>query len=530
MASRNERRRRARQRATQSREASHGDRMMAVVVKAAESRQARVRTDTTWDPEKTVQPPIDPAKLWNIFELNAFHSGAINAKVADAVGRGWKLTPEDDTEDGTDSDVDAVKRKVEDTLKGVCTNLTWDQLCQQAVRELDAVGWGVWEILRDRDGDPKSDIVGILPVPAQSIRAVKDSDDVFCMKRGDKKVYFKRFGYDQPVSAKDGNVSENVPEDDRANELVIFKHYSPRSDYYGIPLWVSALPAIAELAAIREYNVSFFESGGQADRHVHVTAKDDQVAKTLADDIVKQLEDARGEAHVSLVTHGDSDTGVETTPLTPKGTSGGSAQDRQFRGGREDLIEETLVAHQVPPYRVGIAKTGSLGGDVAEEMNETYQVGVVEPLQEIVEAELERTVFGDLGFGPLIAGYRYEFEDMTKDDEESTHDRVMEGVDRAVLSPNDAREAIGLDRVEDPALDRHYLGGEPISTDSAVTDVKQMLGELKDALNAAVGAAGSPQASPDDENDQEDVAPEGDEQAKADTQDRRRRRYKWFRS
>jgi capsid portal protein len=284
MASRNQRRRKARQRATTTqlvvkREADHdvdgevNPALLGSISKAAQSRQTKTKAQDVWDPNKTVPPPLPPDALWSIFESNSIHSGCINAKVADAVGRGWRLTPADPDQEGADDDAKKVARELEDLFESICPRLTFRQLMEQAARELDTIGWADWEVLRERDGDVESEIVGILPVPSMSIRACKDSDDVFCQLRGDKKVYFKRFGFEKHVDCTTGEIAEDVPEEDRANELVHFMHYTPRSSWYGIPPWVSAMPSIAEFAAIREFNVSYFESGGQADRHVHVTAK-----------------------------------------------------------------------------------------------------------------------------------------------------------------------------------------------------------------------------------------------------------------
>lgn len=528
MASRNERRRKARQRAAtttqlviERREAGHDDpdatplsltRAAARIEKAAQSRQPKTKTSDIWDPEKTVPPPIPPEQLWSVFETNAFHASCINAKVADAVGRGWQIEPKDKKTDDVADELDAVTVTLEDLLEDVCPKLTFRQLCEQAARELDAIGWGGWEVLRDQDGVVTSDITGILPVPSYSIRAVKDSDDVFCIRRGDKKVFFKRFGFEPHVNCENGDIEGtgkgDVPEDKRANELILFKHYTPRTPWYGIPPWVSAMPAVAEFGAIREFNVSFFESGGQADRHFHVAAKNESDAEELAQEIKKQVEESRGEAHTTVITHGDESTNVTVTALAPKaaGTSG-SARESNFRGGKEDLKEEIRVAHQVPPGRLGIAEGGALAGNANDSMDDDYRIGVVEPLQEIMEAEIRRTLFGDYGFADKVTGWKWSFEDRTQDDTEDEHDRAMQGRDKGVLSPNDAREKVGEERVDDPAMDRYYIAGNPISTDPAVTDVAELLRELRDALSAAVSDGGKtdPKVDALDDNDPGEV-------------------------
>lgn len=540
MASRNERRRRSRQRAAaaetqqiERREADHDDIVDATAVRIArrtrsergttqliirnadgdteperiekaeaESRVPKKQAGALWDPDKIIQPPINPTALWTIYETNAIHSGAINAKVADSVGRGWQLTAKDQADDADASDITG---ELTEVLREVCTDLTFAQLVRQAVTELEAIGWADWEILRENAGDITSPIIGILPVPAHTVRATKGNDNVFAIRRGEAIVYFKRFGYEPQVSYKTGAVDNtaeqkeeggpraeqivSVPEDECANELVHFKHYTPRSPWYGIPPWVAALPPIAEMTAMREFNVSYFESGGMADRHVHVSSKDDQVAKELADKIIQQLEDARGSAHTSVVTHSDAETEVEVNSLEPKSTQA-RGKESAFLEGKESCTEEILTAHGVPPYRLAIAKVNSLGGNVADSMDDDYRYGTVEPLQEIVEAELDRTIFGAFGLADLIAGWEFSFNDKTPDDTSDEHERVTDDVQNGVQSPNDARKVKGLDPVEDPAMDEHYMNGQRI-TNMAGPDKSPaaLLAELKAALEAAIGAA-----------------------------------------
>jgi hypothetical protein len=132
-----------------------------------------------------------------------------------------------------------------------------------------------------------------------------------------------------------------------------------------------------------------------------------------------------------------------------------------------------------------------MAGNANDSMDDDYRIGTVEPLQEILEAEIRRTIFGDNGFGELIAGWKWELEGRTQEDEQSEHDRIHDDVEKGLLTPNQARKKKGEDEVADPALDRHYYQGKPISTDPAITEVHQTLAELRDALTAAAGAGDS---------------------------------------
>jgi capsid portal protein len=339
----------------------------------------------------------------------------------------------------------------------------------------------VWEIAREGE-----EIVAIYPLPGHTLRAVKpdpqnpDGPRVYVQVRGDRRVYFKEFGERRGVDSATGREAAGGD----ANEVLILQHYSERTPYYGIPPWVSGVPPIAEFAAIREYNVSWFSSGGTGDRHMHVKAKDLTVAKQLADSILHQMQEAKGVGHTTTISHGTEDTEVEVQLMSPEV----GKREGQFRDRREDLAIEILVAHQVPPYRVGWALMGSLGGSTARETLDAYRYGVIEPVQEDVEALLNATIFSPEGGGFPLSGYRFRFRDPDWSELEMELRLATEAVDHAMATPNEGRELLGLPRGDDPALDRYYYSGQPVSAGGDVREAQHVLREFKQALEAVVQA------------------------------------------
>lgn len=497
MSSRNERRRRARQ--AHQAQASHGDKMMAYVVKARESRQTAHQQDGFHDLyqyDKAVKPPLDLEALVRLSEESAIHAACIEAKVADSVGRGWGLEPEDDTEEGASTDHEQAERQLRDLLTGLCQDLTFDGMLRQMTRELLATGWGCWEVARDGN-----EIAALYPLPAHTLRATRD-EDVFVQIKGERKVYFARFGCEQDVDVETGEKGDIADEARRGNEVLIVRSYSPRTPYYGIPAWVSAVPAIAEMASIREFNVSWFSSGGQSDRSIHVTSADATTAEKLATSVKEQLESGRGVGHTSLVTFGDDSTSLSISQLSQES----GKRDGQFMRRREDLVKEILIAHQTPPYRVGWAEQGSLGGNAAKEMLDAYRFGTVEPLQELVEAKLNATLFGEMGLP--IPGMKFTLNDLTVDERAANAEVAVKAVDAAVATPNEARSMIGLPRVSSPEMDAVYykgaaVSGQPPQSPDMVAEeqtAKQFdaLAELRDAISAALaldtpGESGDPE-------------------------------------
>lgn len=522
MANRSQRRRRHIHRANTApataadvQQESHGYRMLASIAKSADSQQTRQKADLftdLYDAGRAIPPPIPLTALLDLADCNAIHSGCIEAKVADSVGRGWQLIPEDDTEDGTDSDVDAVTRKMTDQLKTLCPKLPFKALIRQAVRELEKTGQGYIEVGREKD-----QIVALFPMPPQNMRATND-DDVFVQQVGDKRVFFMRYGAGpRPnvrgrVSAKTGkkdwgDTPVTVQDDDVANEVIVFQHYSERSAYYGIPPWVSGVPAIAELTAIREFNVSFFESGGQADRLIHAKGRDLEQAKKLAEDLIKQTDDSRGRAHVSLFTYGDEESQVDVHLL--QGQEVGK-RDSQFQQGRDGNAKELLIAHQVPGYRIGWAILGGLGGESAQEMLDAYRYGVIEPLQELVEGVLEQTLFNPNNGGlDLFPGYTFAFDELDWTSMQETIAKAESMVQHAMASPNQGRVMLGEKPSDDPRADLLYFNGVPLGTTAmgvagdaagAESEASSVLAQLRNVVRLAVQTHEQSQALQEDDD------------------------------
>ena len=472
---------------------------------------------------RVVNPPLDPERLLMLYEENAVHAACINAKAVDAAGQGWLLEgeelPDEDADDldelGEETDpsaeLDKAQANLATTLEKITPDLTFDELLEQAAREQEMIGWGIWEVVRDpnaplptSDNAKLGDIVGLFPFPAHTFRNTKNQE-TYLQVRGGKRVWFKPFGSRKNIDSASG---AEIPKEDLdrareagriANELIVFKTYSPRSPWYGVPRWISGIPTIAELTAIREYNISWHSSGGTSDRSVHVTAKNKGTAKAVAQEIQTRLNEARGQGHVTLVTSGSEDVKVEIQEFT-KGQTG--KRDGQFKNRREELTKELLMAHQTPPYRVGWAEIGSLGGSAAKEMLRAYREGAVEPLQVVMASRLNQTLFGPDGLN--LIGYTFKLEELGWDMSEQEQARAYEGVKNGVLSPNDALEEIGMERKEDrPELDRHYINGQPIDElgGEEPTDEQDLMDRFAEALRIST------------EQEEEPVEPEEEEAA-----------------
>lgn len=434
-----------------------------------QSRQLRDPFTTFYVQGIALEPPLPPDRLLGLTEENVFHSACLAAVSTDACGRGWQFSPKEEKEsdDGlVHSDVpEKLKLKMED----LTPDLTFTELLTQAAWEFRAIGWSAWEVVR-KPSAPGSfgDVAAIYPIPAHTLRASLDPRKWVQIRAG-RVRYFKKFGSECTINNETGDIFEwrgkdkarakVVPNDYVASELIIFKRYTPRSLWYGLPEWVSCVATIAELGAIREFNVAWFASGGQLDHHIHFKSGSIEVAKEMAAQVKQQIRDNAGRGHTTIVTAGDSETDVQVNKLAEQ------LREGHFRFRRTDLVKEVLIAHGVPPYRIGWAETGSLGGNAADEMLGAYSVGVVKPIQQVIEDRLRMTLF-DPKIGINTGEFRFKLQDMELEDVKGELELAKAGTDGGFMTPNQAREHVGLDPDdENEALDKYYYHGQELGKD-----------------------------------------------------------------
>lgn len=362
-------------------------------------------------------------------------------------------------------------RKLKQRIKDITPTLSFTELLVQAVWEMEAIGWSIWEVVRkNNDGTPgkHGDIAALYTIPAHTMRASLDPRKWVQIRAG-RVRYFKTFGANCTINNETGEIYEwdakkgskgadAIPEEYISSEIIIFKNYTPRSLWYGLPKWVSCVATIAELNAIREFNVSWFASGGQADYHMHFTADSVEKAQTMKDQVEQQQREWAGRGHTNLFTAGDADSGVQVSKL------GDILREGHFRFRRGDLVKEVVIAHQVPPYRIGWAETGSLGGNAAPEMLKAYQVGAIIPLQQIIEEMLAKTLF-DPKKGINTGDFEFKLNDLTLESEDSELKLATQGVESGFMTPNQARDYTGQEPVKNrPELDEYYYKGQKLGT------------------------------------------------------------------
>ena len=454
----------------------------------ATNNQTRGLTDAfaknAYSAQGLVEPRYAPNLLAGFLELNTYHARCCKTKARDTAGLGFVFTPI------VDKPSDAQKDELQKFIDQQTTPLgvTLDRACQ----DFEATGYAVLELVKE-NLDPKGKPAYINHLPSHTMRLHKE-EKKWAQKRGNKIRWFKDVRSDQPVH-KDTGIVGNATGEDRASEVMYWINYSSTSEIYGVPDFMPALRAIQGDLSAQEFNIAFFDNYGVPAYAVFVTGdfdpeehwidpEDESLGKTsVTQEIQKHFQEMSRKPHSTLVITLPTRTGVNG------GSSDGDikvtfeklaveVQDGSFRMYRQDNRDEVLAAHGVPPYRIGIAETGSLGGSTARESTEVYKMSVVEPRQQVIQDLLNRWVVRPLG----ITDFMLELAEIDTRDEEHEMNLTIMLTQAGAMTKTELREhwadRFGLD------LTVELEDEEPIppELEAAVEGFKRSLEAMKPEL------------------------------------------------
>ncbi len=439
-----------------------------------------------------VQPLYNPEALARLLELNTYHYRCCRTKARETAGLGWVLKPTDE-ENGYEEN-DSYRR-----LEAFFNNLPEpvSTMFNKAMFDHESIGYGAIELAREGN-DPEGEPALLEHIPAHTLRRHKDLKR-FVQQRGNKKRWFKLAGYEYDVDFETGWEYElgSLAPERRATEIIWVMNYTPRSDYYGLPDVIPAIGAIHGDLSRRDYNINFFDNYGVPAYAVFITgnyededeldAEGNPTGKTvLESEIEAHFEKVNKNPHSTLILSiptrdREGEVKVELKPLAQE------TKEASFRLYRKDNRDEVLSAHGVPPYRAGIAEEGSLGGSTAKESTEIYKRSIIEPRQETLESLINQEVILK-GFG--IEDWMFEFAEIDTTDQK--HDlEICKGLfELGAMTPNQIirhfKDQFGLEESEQPAMDAHYIKGQPVDLEQEPTDqdeeAEQVLLSLQNRL------------------------------------------------
>jgi PBSX family phage portal protein len=236
---------------------------------------------------QVLQPTYNMVTLRGLSHQNNTLLQAVSAMEVNIDGTGYEIARKDKAVMTEEDDKKAAK--LSEFFDEPWPGQSFVTIRRELRRDLETTGNAYLEIIRNNKGD----IVFLRPIDAMLIRLMKLEDAVavnkkinrggseinvkllerqrkYVQKIGDTKVrYFKDYGIERELNADSGewkgeapdNTTE-IPQIDRANELLHFTIIKDVLTPYGVPRWINNLPSVLGSRKAEEFNLEFFDHGG----------------------------------------------------------------------------------------------------------------------------------------------------------------------------------------------------------------------------------------------------------------------------
>jgi PBSX family phage portal protein len=385
-----------------------------------------------------VQPIYNLEYLSQIYEVSTYNYAAINAKVANIVGLGYSFMETRKTNDAIDAITDdkqlerarrklnKLKQDLQDWLDSTNDEDTFTETLIKVYTDLEATGNGYIEIGRTTAGD--IGYIGHIPSKTMRVRRLRDG---FMQLLYGKAVFFRNFG-DTETPNPIGDV------EDRPNEIIHLKKYTPMNNYYGIPDIVAAQMALAGNEFAGRYNLDYFENKA-VPRYI-ITVKG---AKLSPESERKLLEffqvGLKGKNHRSLYIPLPADTPDNKVEFKMEPVEAG-AQESSFNIYRQSNRDEILLAHRVPINKIGVPEGVSLAN--ARDADKTFKEQVCRPAQMRLDKRVNSII------EEKTDALKIKFEELTLTDEDTQSQIDERYLRMQVITPNEVRIKKGMIPVE----------------------------------------------------------------------------------
>jgi PBSX family phage portal protein len=381
-----------------------------------------------------VEPPYNLEYLSKVYEISTYNYAAINAKVANIVGLGYDFVETKKTNDAFDSITDdksleRARRKLSKLRQDIhywldTTNDedTFTQTLIKVFTDYEATGNGYIEIGRTTAGN--IGYIGHIPAKTMRVRRLRDG---FIQLLYGKAVYFRNFGDTETENPIAG-------QEDRPNEIIHLKKYTPMNNYYGVADIIAAQVSLAGNELSGRYNLDYFENKA-VPRYI-ITVKG---AKLSPESERKLLEffqvGLKGKNHRSLYIPLPGDTPDSKTEFKMEPVEA-NPQESSFNVYRKSNRDEILLAHRVPINKIGTPEGVNLA--VARDADKTFKEQVCRPAQMILEKKLNKI------FEEKTDALTLKFNELTLTDED-TQSKIDERYLRMqVITPNEVRIRKGM--------------------------------------------------------------------------------------
>ena len=378
--------------------------------------------------DRILQPPYDLGFLAGLPEKSNILSQCIEAMETNIAGFGFTLEPMDWAKSGESGEL---SKEAEDERKTLmhffefCNqDIPYSQLCRRVRRDLETLGNGYWEVLRDGKGD----IVWLEHIEGYTMRLTRQDDEYtpieqyirdeesnelktyqtrkrfrrFVQIRNNVKVFFKEFGDPRPIDSKTGYVmgEDEVGEYTPATEVIHFKLYCPSSPY-GVPRWMGNLLAVMGSRQAEEVNFEYFENNTIPPLALMVAGEiSDNAVDRIKDFLQDEMRGRKGFGKMLIIKAKPFDATIpgEKVPAPSiRFEHLSDAQQKDSLFGNYDMTnrEKIRSSFRLPPIFVGL--TADYTRATAQESREVAEEQVFGPERADHDFVINRLLFPAMG-------------------------------------------------------------------------------------------------------------------------------------
>lgn len=378
-----------------------------------------------------ITPPYNLYELSSYYDTSFANHAAIDAKVSNSVGMGYRFEMTHDTmaklEAMTnDSAKDKAKKRIE-MLK--MQMMAWMDNCnddesltktlEKVVTDMQATGNGYIEIGRTVAGE--IGYIGHIPATTMRVRRLRDG---YLQIIAGTIIYFRNFQANNP---------NPVTTDPRPNEIIHLKEYSPLNTFYGIPDVMAAMTSLRGDQMAAQYNIDYFENKA-VPRYI-ITVKGAKLSHEAEDKLFRFFQTGlKGQSHRTLYIPlpGDTDGNKIEFNMHPVENN---VQEASFSQYRKQNRDDVLLAHQVPLSKLGAGDSSTAG---AMSQDRTFRDQVSKPLQEYVAKAINKIVKEKTDVVKLIFNEANLTDEIAQSQIHERYAKIQ------ALTPNEIREELGL--------------------------------------------------------------------------------------
>jgi PBSX family phage portal protein len=384
-----------------------------------------------------ITPPYNMYELANFYDTNFANHAAIDAKVENVVGLGYRFDITDRTmlsfELSDDQDrvararnrIERAKIELRDWLESLNDDDSFTTIMEKVYTDLQATGNGFIEVGRTVSGE--IGYVGHIPATTVRVRRLRDG---YLQIIGQKLVYFRNFGGTNP---------NPVTADPRPNEIIHLKQYSPLNTFYGIPDILAAMPSLIGDQLASQYNIDYFENKA-VPRYV-ITVKGAKLSADAEDKMFRFLQTGlKSQSHRTLYIPLPGDTDNNKVEFKMEPIENG-IQEGSFKEYRKQNRDDILIAHQVPISKLGGADSAAIAAAISQDR--TFKEQVSRPAQRYLEKIVNKIIKEKTDILEL------KFNELTLTDEIAQSQIIERYVKTQVITPNEAREMLDMPQRSD---------------------------------------------------------------------------------